>query len=238
MGFEWNNFIFSIDSAMKYMNVTIKLTFITFVFSFIFALMIGTIRYYKIPVISQILLVFVTIYLGLPLMVSLVIYNLLFLTSYQSFATYLHIEIPITEIDPIYIAYFAMIMAYSCMMSETVRGAFAGIDKVQYEAGYSVGLTKFQTFREIIFPQMIPIMIPSLINFLIGTLKGSNLVSAIGVTELMVAALMPCQKTYSYLEGYVAAALLYWLVGILIELSCACIEKKSGRHRKKVVAET
>ncbi|WP_031555522.1 hypothetical protein [Lachnospira multipara] len=78
-------------------------------------------------------------------------------------------------------------------------------------------------------------MVPGLLNNIIGILKATNLVSAIGVTEIMVAALVPCQDTYSYLEGYLAAALMYWIIGIVIENIGHVIEKKTTSYIKRLV---
>lgn len=168
-------------------------------------------------------------------MVALMLYNIIFMLYYNDIAALLHLKKSISEIDPIVVAFMALILNTSCNISESVRGALRGIDKTQYEAGYAIGLTEFQTFVRIIFPQTVPIIIPGLNNTLIGSLKASNLVSAIGVTELMVAALIPCQETYSYLEGYLAAALAYWVIGIFIEVVSHFVEKNSGNFRKKMV---
>ena len=120
-------------------------------------------------------------------------------------------------------------------MSEITRGGFRSVDKVQFEAGYTIGLTKFQTFRRIIFPQMLPVISPGLLNLLIGMLKATNLVSTIGIMEIMVASLYPCQETYSYLEGYLAAALMYWIIGIAIENLGHLVEHYSDKYRKKPI---
>ena len=173
--------------------------------------------------------------MGLPMMVALILYNLIFMTFYNDFAEAFHISVQISDINPIFIGFFALILGTSCSISESVRGAFRGIDKTQYEAGYSIGLTKFQTLRRIIFPQMVPILLPGMQNSLIGLLKASNLVSAISVIEIMTGALLPALLYYSYLEGYVAAALVYWIIGACIELLAAIAEKNSGKYLKRTV---
>lgn len=234
MGFNFSYFVASFKQAFLYVPVTIKIMLVTFVVSFIIGTIIGAVRFYKIPFFSKFLSIFVTIYMGLPVTVALVLYNLIFLTCYNDFANFFHINKQISDINPIFVAYIALIAGYSCNLSETVRGNLRSIDKTQFEAGYSIGLTKLQTFRNIIFPQMIPNMIPGLLNNLIGILKGTNLVSTIGITEVMVAALYPCQETYSYLEGYLAAAAVYWIIGIVIENIGHFVIKFSSKNNKEV----
>ena len=234
MSFNIQSFIEALRSAFKYAPVTLELTVITFLVSLVLGTVIATIRQYRIPVISQILGVFVTVYMGLPMMVALILYNLLFMTFYNDFATALNISTPISEINPIYIGFFALILGQSCSLSEAVRGAFRGIEKIQYEAGYSIGLSKIKTLYRIIFPQMVPILLPGMQNSLIGLLKASNLVSAIAVTEIMTGALLPSLLYYSYLESYVAAALVYWIIGIGIEVLAHFAEKRSGQYLRRI----
>ncbi|WP_408071937.1 amino acid ABC transporter permease [Butyrivibrio sp. JL13D10] len=236
MTFNTNSFYEALISAFKYAPVTLELTAVTFVISLVIGTVIATIRHYRVPVISQILGIFVTVYMGLPMMVALVLYNLLFMTFYNDFAGAFHIATPISDINPIFIGFFALIMGTSCSVSESVRGAFRGIDKIQYEAGYSIGFSRKKTLFRIIFPQMVPILLPGMQNTLIGLLKASNLVSAISVTEIMTGALLPSLLYYSYLESYVAAAIVYWIIGITIEVLAHFAENRSGKYLKRLAA--
>ncbi|MBQ3783314.1 MAG: ABC transporter permease subunit [Lachnospiraceae bacterium] len=234
MSFNNKSFFEALESAFRYAPITIELTVITFIVSLLLGAIIATARHYKVPVISQLFSIFVTIYMGLPTMVALLLYNLLFMLFYEKIAHTLHITVPISDVNPIFIGFFALILGTTCSLSEAIRGAYKGIEKTQYEAGYSIGLTKFQTLTRVIFPQMIPILLPGMQNSLIGLLKASNLVSAISVTEIMTGALLPSLLYYSYLESYVAAALVYWLIGATIELLSYLLEKHSGKYLKKV----
>lgn len=234
MSFNTKSFFEALKSAFQYAPITIELTVITFIVSLLLGAIIATARHYKTPVISQLFSIFVTIYMGLPTMVALLLYNLLFMLFYEKIAHTLHITVPISDVNPIFIGFFALILGTTCSLSEAIRGAYKGIEKTQYEAGYSIGLTKFQTLTRVIFPQMIPILLPGMQNALIGLLKASNLVSAISVTEIMTGALLPSLLYYSYLESYVAAALVYWLIGATIELLAYLLEKHSGKYLKKV----
>lgn len=227
----WNAFL----AGLSYAPVTIKLTIIVLIFATIIGGLVAIVRFYKVPVLSQIFAFLITTYQGVPVMVALVLFNLIFLTQYQSFAAFFHIHKDISQVNVIYVAYLVLILSESCFISETIRGALNGIDKSQFEAGYTIGLTKRQTFVRIIIPQIIPTLIPMIMNQVVGTIKGSNLISQIGVTEVMVAALVPCVATYSYLEGYLAAALVYWLITIMFEIIFKIIEKKSGKFRKAAV---
>lgn len=235
MTFQTDHFIESLKGAVTYAPVTLKLTLVTFLFSLLIGFVIAVIRNYKVPVLSRLLGVFITVYMGVPLMVALVIYHLVFVTYYKDIAAFFHISKSIGEINPLLLGYITLISCGICSYSETVRGALMSVDRTQYEAGYSIGLTKTQTFFRIILPQAVPSIIPGLINNLVGTIKGTNLVSAIGIIEVMGGAIAPCSRTYSYLEGYVAAALVYWLISFVLEMIARRVEATSNQFRRQLV---
>jgi L-cystine transport system permease protein len=119
-------------------------------------------------------------------------------------------------------------------MEESIKGAFLSVDKGQYEAGYSIGLTRLQTLKRIIIPQMVPVAIPMLTNNMIGIIKGSSIAMAIGITEVLGGSVIPCSTTYRFLEGYVAAAFIYWGFTVTIEKIAKIIEKRADRYRRKL----
>ena len=62
-----------------------------------------------------------------------------------------------------------------------------------------------------------------------------SLVSAIGIMEVMNASIIPCSRTYSFVEGYVAAALVYWAFTFVLETIAKLIEKKTKSFRKQLI---
>ena len=101
MGFKLDNFTESLKSGIKYLPVTAKLTLVAVVIGLIIGLFIAIFRYYKIPVISHILTVFITIYQGLPMMVALLIYNLLFSYYIGPFIDFFHLNIDVNKVNNI-----------------------------------------------------------------------------------------------------------------------------------------
>lgn len=233
LSFEY--FIECLQTGLKYIPFTLEILAAVFIFANIFAFIFATIRFYKIPVLSQIVSVFVAIWLGIPSTLSLVVAYLLVLTNFSNWAQALHLPWGIKDVNFVYVAAIVLIITYSCPMSENFRGAYKAIGKVQFEAGYSIGLTEMQTLRRIIIPQLIPIMMPTEVNWLIIILKNISLISAIGLVEIMGGCLLVCARTYSYFEGYMAAAVIYWIMAIIIEQIGKRMEKYSGKHRRQNV---
>jgi L-cystine transport system permease protein len=95
-----------------------------------------------------------------------------------------------------------------------------------------VGLTKLQTLRRIILPQLVSVAIPNLMNNIVGVIKSTSLVSAVGITELIGGSLIPSGVTYSFVEGYTAAGLIYWGFTIVVLFFAGKIEKRFKCYRK------
>lgn len=72
-------------------------------------------------------------------------------------------------------------------MAEVIRGGLQAIDKGQYEAAQSVGLSYWQSMRHIILPQALTHVIPGIINTFIGIFKDTTLVSIVGIFDLLGA---------------------------------------------------
>lgn len=232
MEFNTGYFLECLRSGMIYIPNTLKLVFIPLLIGFIFGTLIALIRVYKVIVIDKILAAFVTIYQGVPIVVALMVYNLLFMLKYTDIAKILHLSKTIKEVDSICIGIFALSMTAICSMSEVIRGALLSIDKGQDEAGYSVGLTKIQTIRRIILPQMIPVAIPMMLNSIVGLIKASSVVMVIGITEIVAGSIIPCSRTYSFFEGYAAAALIYWAFTMVIEYLAGHLRKHTGKFKR------
>lgn len=222
--------------GIRHIPVTLKMTVIVFLVSVVLGFLVATVRFYKVPVVSQFLNGFITIYLGIPLMLAINVYYLIFITFYNPVMRFLHISSTLRDIKAAApVAYFTMILSTVCLISEMFRGGYEAIEKVQFEAGYSIGLTKMKTLGRIIIPQMVPVVLPGMVNSFAGTLKGMSMLSVIGIYEILNGALVPCKETYSYVEGYVAAALLYWVLVIIIEQAGKWMEKHSSKYRRQVV---
>lgn len=232
MNFNTAHFYESFLYGIKYFPNTLRLVFIPLAIGLTLGTVIALARVYKVPVLCKLLGAFVTVYQGVPIVVALMIYNLVFMLKFNDLAGFLHIKTKAADVDNIWVGIFALSLTAVCSISEAIRGALLSIDKGQDEAGYSVGLTKVQTIRRIIIPQMIPAAIPTLINHVVGLIKASSVVMAIGIIEIVAGATIPSSRTYSFFEGYVAAAVIYWAFTIMIEYLAKVLRRHTGRFRR------
>lgn len=118
--------------------------------------------------------------------------------------------------------------------AENIRTALNSVAKGQYEAGYSIGLSKLQTFRRIIFPQALTVLLPVSLNVYLNNIKGISLAFMVGVVDIMSQAKLCSAINFGYVEAYFAAAIIYWVL-------CVGLTKIFNRcekllYRKKGIA--
>jgi len=113
--------------------------------------------------------------------------------------------------------------AYSC---ELIRSAINSIDKGQWEAGKSIGLTNSQIMKKIILPQSFKIIIPPLANELIVLIKDSSLISTIGAVELMKASTILGTRYYNPIYPLMGAGLVYLVLTLVISKLTSVLERR------------
>ena len=137
--------------------------------------------------------VFVWIIRGVPLMLQIfIIYyvpGLLFNTPiFSQVDRYFFINYGISDAGRILAVLIAFSINYACYFSEIYRGGIESISRGQYEAGYVLGLTKGQIFRNIILKQVIQRIVPPMSNEIITLIKDTALANCIIVCEIIKQA--------------------------------------------------
>jgi polar amino acid transport system permease protein len=108
-----------------------------------------------------------------------------------------------------YSALVALTLNSGAFMTEIFRGGLIAIPRGQYEAALSQGLTRFQMFRFIIFPQVFQIIYAALGNQFIGVVLGSSLASVIAVADLTSWMSTTGAASFRYFETFLIAGTLY-----------------------------
>ncbi|MER8465659.1 amino acid ABC transporter permease [Mesorhizobium sp. M1396] len=125
----------------------------------------------------------------------------------------------------------ALSLCVGAYMTEIFRAGIQSIDRGQWEASRSLGFGFGLTMRKIIMPQALPVIIPPMGNTFIGMLKDSSLVSVLGVWELTFLARTLGQATFHHMEMLVAAAIIYWILSVCLELIQSKIERYFARSK-------
>ena len=96
---------------------------------------------------------------------------------------------------------------FSAYMAESIRAAITGVDRSQWEAGHSVGMTQLQLMRRIILPQAARVAAPTLLNYFIDMIKSTSLAFTLGVTEMMGATQKEAAGSFRYFEAFLVVAM-------------------------------
>jgi len=113
-------------------------------------------------------------------------------------------------------AIFAMTLNFSGYASEIIRSGLASVPRSHLEAACALGLSKYQTFRFVSFPEALISCFPALSSQATLLMLGSSVASAIGADELSATANIIGSETFRSFEAYAAAALIYLLMTITL----------------------
>jgi L-cystine transport system permease protein len=143
------------------------------------------------------------------------------------------------DINGIYKGIFVIItltLLFAANMGELMRAAYQSVDKGQREAAVSHGLSEAQAFIRITGPQAITAALPNFCNALVGLMKEGALAYTIGMVDMMGQGTLIISRNFGAygLETYIALALIYWALTILMERSFRGIEKRLSRGKRSL----
>lgn len=126
-------------------------------------------------------------------------------------------------------------LLFGAYVSEVFRSAYEAVDRGQYEAAVTIGLSPLQASFRVMLPQAAVIALPNFGNSVINLLKESALAYTIGLIDLLGRTNLIIAKNYGAygIEFYVACLLIYWGLSIIIEQAFLRMESYLGRGRLK-----
>lgn len=128
----------------------------------------------------------------------------------------------------------AMTLISSANLGEMMRSSYLAVEHGQTEAALSVGMTEGQALRRIVLPQAVAIAVPNFGNNVISIFKETALAFSIGTLDLMGRAQTISQASYgaSRLEVYLAVAIIYWAICLVLQLATTLIERATSQGRR------
>ena len=126
-------------------------------------------------------------------------------------------------------------LLFGAYVSEVFRSAYETVDRGQYEAAVTIGLSPKQALFRVMLPQAAMIALPNFGNSVINLMKESALAYTIGLIDLLGRTNLIISKNYGAygVELYVACLLIYWALSFLIEQAFLRMESYLGRGRLK-----
>lgn len=111
-------------------------------------------------------------------------------------------------------------------MTEIVRGGIISIEKGQFEAAYSCGMSHFQVMLHVIIPQVMKNILPSVSNEFVINIKDTSVLNVIGVMELFYQATKVQMMTYLIFETYLVICVIYFAMTFTVTRLLRLAEKK------------
>lgn len=206
-----NNFPF----LMQGLFITLKVAFISIIFSMLLGTIMGIIRYSKFPLLSNIVGLFIDITRSIPLILYIIFIHFSISPYMYEHADFLrYIGIDCLEM---YSAILAMVIFTSAYIAEIIRSGIESVEKEQILAAKSLALNNYQTMEYIILPQAISRMKPALCAQFITLVKDTSLASAIGLIELTRAAEIVYENSLHEFQVLLFVALIYISINSLIQ---------------------
>ncbi|MFA9374639.1 MAG: amino acid ABC transporter permease [Poseidonibacter sp.] len=190
------------EYKQKFINgflMTIIISAFALILSFIIGLFFAYAQNSKLILLRFFARFYVEIIRGTPLLVQILIFFYVFANNLGFENRYI--------VGTFILAIFSG--AYVC---EIIRAAIQSIEKEQFETGLSLGMSDYQLYRYIIFPQAFKRMLPALTGQFASIIKDSSLLSIIAISEFTMNAQEVDAITYSTLESYIPLAIGYLLL--------------------------
>ena len=120
------------------------------------------------------------------------------------------------DVSPYWTAYIFFIIYQTAYQSENIRGALLSVDRGQLEAALAVGLSYYQAYKRIILPQAFAVAMPSFFTYYLHGIKSLALLFTIKIVDIFAAADIFAALYSRRTEPYVADAIIYWLLCVVL----------------------
>lgn len=194
---------------LGYVPLTLAMAAVGMVLALILGALLAVERVVRIPVLDSLVMLFISFFRGTPLLVQLFLF-------YYGLPQVLP---ALTQINGVTATILGLTLHFSAYMAESIRAAIIGVDRSQWEAAQSIGMTQGQLTRRIVLPQAARVAAPTLVNYFIDMIKGTSLAFTLGVTEMMGATQKEAAGSFLYFEAFLIVALIYW---IMVEALSQC----------------
>ena len=196
---------------------SIPLAFASMAIGLVIAVVMALMRLSGKTVLAGIARVYISIIRGTPLLVQL-------------FVVFYGLPSIGVRLDPWPSAIIAFSLNVGGYAAEVIRAAILSVPKGQWEAAHTIGMSRGLALRRIILPQAARVSVPPLSNTFISLVKDTSLASVILVVELFRQAEQIATVSNQFLLIYLEAALVYWVICLILSFGQDALEKRLDRH--------
>ena len=212
--------------TLKGIPVTLIIMVVAILLSFIPALLLALGQIYKIRGVRTFSVVYLAFIRATPPILLILFFYSLFPSLLNQIFKNLGSQVDVFKFNPLYYAFIIYSLMTTGSLSEILRSAILTVDKGQLEAAQAIGLTNFQAYRRIVFPQALRSALPNLANLVINLVKGTSLVFVMTVKDITALAKIEASHSYQYSESYLVIFVIYLIICGLIQWIFRGLEKR------------
>ncbi|MFI1652912.1 amino acid ABC transporter permease [Streptomyces avidinii] len=243
--FQWGvvGRYFTTAAVLDGLLLTLWLTGAVMVLGFLIGTVLAVMRLSANPVLRTLSWGYVWIFRSAPLLVQL-----LFWFNIGALYPTLGLGIPygpqlftietVNLLGPTLTAVIGLTLHESAYAAEVVRGGILSVDPGQTEAAQALGLSRRRTLRRIVVPQAMRSIVPTAGNMLIGTLKGTSIVSVLAVHDLLYSVQLTYNQNYRVIPLLMVATLWYIAVTTVLSTGQYYVERYYARGSSRAIPPT
>ena len=213
MSIDWNFVVTSLPLYEKAAWLTLKLAIAGIALSLVIGLLCSIVLYFKVKIIDVIVQAYIELSRNTPLLV-------------QIFFLYFGLPKLGIKMSESTCAIIGLAFLGGSYMAEAFRSGLESIDKIQEESALSLGMTRFQVMRYIIFPQAIATSVPAFMANVIFLLKETSVFSSISLMDLMFTAKDLIGLYYKTTESLFMLVMFYLIILLPVSLLGSLLERR------------
>ena len=212
----FDNWLGFMPDLLNGLYLTLIISFGAIALATVFGLIIEAMRWGEHPILTASNTVLVVVLRGIPTLV---------------FIYYVYFVFPVIGIDlpPVAAGILALAISHAPYMAENMRLSIEALDKGQFEAASSMGMSKALMMRRVVLPQAVRSFLPPYGSSIVLAIKDSSLCAVITVAEITRQAQIIAAETFRTLEVFSQAALLYCAICAPLILVVRFMESRISR---------
>ncbi|APE20729.1 MULTISPECIES: amino acid ABC transporter permease [Streptomyces] len=224
--FQWDVVAeyFTSASVLRGLGLTLWLTALVMALGFALGTLLAVLRLSANPVLRAVSWGYVWFFRSTPILVQL----LFWFNIGALYPQILGVN-TVNLLGPVSVAVIGLTLHEAAYAAEVVRGGILSVDRGQIEAAQSLGLGRWRRLSRIVLPQAMRAIVPPAGNMLIGTLKGTSIVSVIAVQDLLYSTQLVYHRTYEIIPLLLVATLWYVAVTSVLSLGQYYVERHYAR---------
>ncbi|MFJ4843491.1 amino acid ABC transporter permease [Streptomyces sp. NPDC088746] len=224
--FQWDvvGAYLTTGSVLRGLGLTLWLTGLVMVLGFALGTLLAVFRLSDNPVLQAVSWGYIWLFRSTPILVQL----LFWFNIGALYPQILGVD-TVNLLSPVAVAVIGLTLHEAAYAAEVVRGGILSVERGQLEAAQALGLRPWRRFRRIVLPQAMRSIVPPAGNMLIGTLKGTSIVSIIAVQDLLYSVQLVYHRTYEVIPLLLVATLWYAVITSLLSIGQYYVERHYAR---------